>query len=86
MPNHVGREVLEQIYRDFFSKYSAQVEVHIEEVRVSGDMAFDRGHFKVTSTPKAGGELEIREGRVFEVLRKERGKWKSLRVMVNDEK
>jgi len=86
MPNHEGRDVIEEMYRGFFSENNAQVVIDIQEVKISGDLAFDRATFKVTATPKAGGEATVSEGRVFEVLRKEGGKWKSLRVMVNQEK
>lgn len=85
MPNHEGREVIVQMYQDFFSKYTAQVTVHIDEVRICGDMAFDRARFTATATPKAGGEASLTKGRVLEISRKEGGKWRSLRVMVNTE-
>ena len=85
MPNHVGREVIAEMYQDFFSKYTAQVVVHVDEVKVCGDMAFDRATFTVTGTPKLGGEGLVSKGRVLEILRKEGGKWMSLRVMVNTE-
>jgi len=85
MPDHVGREVIAEMYKDFFSKNNAQVSVHIDEVRICGEMAFDRATFTATATPKAGGEASVTKGRLLEILRKEGGKWKSLRVMVNTE-
>jgi uncharacterized protein (TIGR02246 family) len=85
MPNHEGKEVIEQLYKDLFSKYRGTVAVHIDEVKVSGDMAFDRATFTVTLTPKDGGKASETKGRLLEVLRKENGKWKSLRVITNTE-
>lgn len=84
MANHEGREVLEQIFQGFFSQFTAQVVVHVDEIKVSGDMAFDRATFTVTATPKAGGTGMLTKGRLLEVWRKEQGgKWKAFRVMVN---
>jgi len=71
MPNHEGKEAIEQIYQDLFSKYSGTVAVQIEEVKVLGDMAYDRATFTVTLRPKAGGETVETKGRFLEVLRKE---------------
>lgn len=85
-PNRVGKEALEEMYRDFFSRYAAQMSVNLDEVEVHGDMAFDRANFRITALPKAGGEAVVIEGRVLEIFRKEGGQWKSLRVMVNNEK
>jgi ketosteroid isomerase-like protein len=44
-------------------------------------MAFDRANFTLTATPKAGGQAAVSSGQFLEVLRKENGKWKSLRAM-----
>jgi uncharacterized protein (TIGR02246 family) len=85
MPNHEGREILKKIYQQLFSNYRGHVDVQIEEVKILGDMAFDRARFTSTLTPKAGGEVVVSKGRLLEVLKKENGKWKSLRVMVNSE-
>jgi ketosteroid isomerase-like protein len=65
---------------------SLQVEVRIVEVKILDDYAYDRATFTMSMKPKAGGKTEEMGGRVFEVLRKEGGKWKSLRVMVNSDK
>ena len=65
--------------KTFFSKYGGTVAVHIDEVEVFGDMAFDRASFTVTLTAKDGGKVTETKGRLLEVLRKEDGKWKSFR-------
>ena len=51
MPNLEGRPAVAESYRDFFSSYT-QVNVKVQEVRVFGDMAFDRATFVTTVTPK----------------------------------
>jgi uncharacterized protein (TIGR02246 family) len=85
MPNLNGKAVVAQNYKDFFSSYTAQVNVNVQEVRVFGDMAFDRATFTTAVTPKGGGETTVMKGQVMEILRKEAGKWKSFRVMANTE-
>ena len=82
----VGKDAVAQGWGDMLSTYSVRVDVHIVEVKILGDYAYDRATFTMSMKPKAGGETQDMGGRVFEVLRKEGGKWKSLRVMVNSEK
>ncbi len=71
---------------DFLSKNRVHVVVHLVEVKVFGDLAYDRATFTTTVTPKSAGEAARVDGRLLEILRKERGKWKSYRVMYNSEK
>ena len=85
-PDAVGKDAVAQGWGDMLSSYSVRVDVHIVEVKILGDYAYDRATFTMSMKPKAGGETQDMGGRVFEVLRKEGGKWKSLRVMVNSEK
>jgi uncharacterized protein (TIGR02246 family) len=85
-PDAEGRDAVAQNWRDMLSGYDLRVDVHIVEVKILGDYAYDRATFTMSMKPKAGGETQNMGGRVFEVLRKEGGKWKSLRVMVNSDK
>jgi len=85
-PDAEGKDAVAQNWRDMLSSYNLRVDVHIVEVKVLGDYAYDRATFTMSMKPKAGGETQDMGGRVFEVLRKEGGKWKSLRVMVNSDK
>ena len=59
-------EQWDQLIRDLNAMYDRMV------------YAFDRATFTMSMKPKAGGETQEMGGRVFEVLRKEGGKWKSL--------
>jgi uncharacterized protein (TIGR02246 family) len=85
MANFEGKAAVAQSYKEFFSGYTAQVNVNVQEVRVFGHMAFDRATFTTAVTPKGGGETTVMKGQVMEILRKEAGKWKSFRVMANTE-
>jgi uncharacterized protein (TIGR02246 family) len=84
-PDTQGRDALAQSWQAMLSTYNMHVDVRIVEVKILGDYAFDRATFTTSMKPKAGGETQEVSGRVFEVLRKENGKWKSLRVMVNSD-
>ena len=85
-PDAQGRDAVAHNWQGALSAYAMQVQVQIVEVKILGDYAYDRAIFTTSMKPKAGGETLERGGRVFEVLRKENGKWKSLRVMVNSDK
>jgi uncharacterized protein (TIGR02246 family) len=85
-PDTQGRDAVAQNWQAMFSTYNSHVDVRIVEVKILGEYAYDRATFTMNMKPKAGGETEEMSGRVFEVLRKEGGKWKSLRVMINSDK
>ena len=77
-----GKEELARSYSEFLSKYKVHIVVKIEEVRIiSRQMAFDRDKFSSRAISKPRGGTLVSRGRLLEVLRKERGKWKSFRVM-----
>ena len=66
-----------------FDKFRSRVNVSNDEIRVSGQMAYTRGAFRVTLTPKAGGEPQVIERRYLEIWRKENGRWRVARTMDN---
>ena len=66
-----------------FEKFLSRVEVANEEIHVSGDLAFTRGRFRVTLTPKAGGDTQVADRRYLEIWRKEHGRWLVVRTMDN---
>jgi uncharacterized protein (TIGR02246 family) len=81
IPNRVGRATIEQDYEELFAQYTVHVDVHIDEAKIYGDMAFDRATYRTTRTPRTGGETVVINGRLLEILRKEDGRWKSFRVV-----
>ncbi|MGA8604706.1 MAG: SgcJ/EcaC family oxidoreductase [Thermoplasmata archaeon] len=86
VPDAQGRDAVAKNWTAMLSTYGVRVEVQILEVKILGDHAYDRAKFTMVVAPKAGGENGETSGRVFEVLRKEHGAWKSFRVMVNSDK
>jgi uncharacterized protein (TIGR02246 family) len=86
VPDTQGKDAVAKSWHDMLSSYDLHVEVHLVEVKILNGYAYDRAIFTMSMKPKAGGKTEEMSGRVFEVLRNEGGKWKSLRVMVNSDR
>ena len=63
--------------------FKGHLEVHNDEITVSGDMAVTRGRLRITLTPRAGGASQTMEGRYLEVWRKDAGRWRVIRTMDN---
>jgi ketosteroid isomerase-like protein len=69
---------------EVFNKFHSRVDVSNEEILVAGELAFTRGSFRVTLTPKAGGgETQTIDRRYLELWRKENGRWLVVRTMDN---
>src|SRR5579859_6972184 len=64
-----------QIYSGVFAKYATHIDGVTDELRASGDLAFDRGHYTITLTPKAGGPSVTHKGHFLEVWERRDGVW-----------
>jgi ketosteroid isomerase-like protein len=69
--------------RESFERFHGHLQVENVETMVSGDLAFARGSFVVTLTPKDGGETQIVRRRYIEIWRRESGLWRVIRTMDN---
>jgi ketosteroid isomerase-like protein len=70
--------------QQFFDAFGVRIEYTSEEVVVAGDLGFDRGTFRHTLTPKAGGTPLTETGKYLWIYRKETdGSWKQSRVIWN---
>ena len=69
--------------KETFRNYSGRVDVTNDEILVEGDLAFARGSYVVTLTPKAGGDASIVRRRFLEIWRREGGVWRAFRAMDN---
>ena len=69
------------IYDGVFAKYDTHIQGVTDEIRVSGDMAFDRGHYTQTLTPKAGGTTIVHKGHFMEVWERQDGVWRVTHLM-----
>jgi ketosteroid isomerase-like protein len=77
------REVLPGLLLEF----EREIAYTSAEVRVLGDIAFDRGTFAFSVAPRAGGSSELNEGKYFWLYARSERLWKLTRVIVSlDEK
>ena len=72
-----GREAITASQNAMFSQFTVKAEITPNETMTMGDFGFDRGTYRMTMTPKAGGDAITDEGRYIVLLRKEAdGSWK----------
>jgi ketosteroid isomerase-like protein len=75
-PASADKAQVTQAFISLFAKYDTHIVGVTDEIRTSGDMAFDRGHYTQTFTPKAGGTTITQTGRFLEVWKREDGVWR----------
>ena len=68
------------------AKFRPRLEIHIEELRVAGEWAYQRGNLRVTLIPKEGGDTSFIRQRYLEIWKRQpSGKWKIAIEMDNTE-
>jgi uncharacterized protein (TIGR02246 family) len=76
-----GRSSFEQGLRALLSQHRVESTSEVQEIRVSGDMAYSWTVLTVRLTPIAGGNTTVRAGNALSILRKQPdGSW----VVVRD--
>jgi len=80
-PAILGKEQIRNHFKGFFDHFIQNVAIHGEtEIQVSGNMAFSRGDFTVSLTPKAGGPSTTLNGKWMDILKRQSdGSWKIYR-------
>jgi ketosteroid isomerase-like protein len=68
---------------DTFREFNGHLDVANDEIVVNGTMAFTRGTFVVSLTPKAGGDSRVFRRRFLEIWRIQNGAWRVSRSMDN---
>lgn len=72
-----GRDAIVEGQKAMFSQFAIKAEIMPDETVTMGTFGFDRGRYRMSMTPKAGGEAMVDEGRYVVLLRKEAdGAWK----------
>jgi uncharacterized protein (TIGR02246 family) len=75
-PPMVGKEAFERGMRKWMADHAVQSTSQIDEIEVSGDMAYCHTQLKVTMVSKHGGTPMERTGHTLSILRKGAdGKW-----------
>jgi ketosteroid isomerase-like protein len=84
MPAVVGRGAAVGFMREFLSQFDLSIRYVSEETQIHGDIAFDRGTYSQSLTPKAGGTPIPEKGKFFWLYsRGSDGSWKMSRVIWN---
>lgn len=73
-----------EVLRGLLEQFNRRITYVSAEVRIIGEVAFDRGSFSFTCSPKSGGESTNETGKyLFLYSRGAAGSWKIARVIVN---
>jgi uncharacterized protein (TIGR02246 family) len=75
-----GREAFAASFAGWQGKFSLETYCEIQEIQVSGNLAYSWTRMSVTMTPVAGGPANRRSGNTLTVLRKNaEGNWQIFR-------
>jgi uncharacterized protein (TIGR02246 family) len=83
-PPVVGRDAIRSLYQSLLKDYRFESEGKLMEVEASGDWGYFWSIYRLTATPKAGGDPIRSAGKsVFIVKRDLSGAWKIARLIDN---
>jgi uncharacterized protein (TIGR02246 family) len=83
-PAAVGKARIHARMAPALDKFKFDMEINNEEVQSAGDLAYARGTYKATLTPKAGGTAIPIDGKFMTILtRQADGSWKIHRDIFN---
>lgn len=81
---NVGKTQIRSVVASRFSQLNIQIAISNEETWVAGNMAFARGTFTRSLSPKAGGPTTYFDGKYLTVLKRQAdGSWKIFRDIFN---
>ena len=84
-PAVIGKEQIRANNESMFAEFVLEMVVTNKEVRVAGDLAFARGTYTLSLTPKAGGETTTIDGKYLSIVERQTdGSWKFARDCFND--
>jgi ketosteroid isomerase-like protein len=86
LPTESGSSALttwENSLKATFEHYDRNLKIIGDQIKVSGNMAFERGSVDLVLIRKGGGEKVIENHRFLDVWEKRRGQWKLIAVMSN---
>jgi len=85
MPSIIGKENIRKYFAPSFEMFSVKVTVNGgTEIQISGDMAFSRGTYTLSLTPKEGGPTTTFNGKWLDIDKRQTdGSWKIYIDMLN---
>ena len=85
-PPIVGKAALRSWFLRLTDQFSIELDSSVEELKVSGDWAYERFSFRRTMTPTGGGEPTTARGKGIHVYRRQSdGSWKLARDLWNSD-
>lgn len=86
-PAMVGKAAIRLLYQSVFDEFNVKGEGRLMEIEISGDWGYFWSAYRLTATPKAGGEPIEDEGKsIFIVRRQNDNSWKIARLMDNSDR
>lgn len=86
-PAVFGKDAIRPLYQSVLKEYLFKSQTRLMDTEVSGDLGYFWSTYKLTATPKAGGESFEEEGKsVFIVKREHGGAWKIARLIDNSDR
>ena len=84
-PDIVGFDAIRTMYTDLMKQASMTVHFSTEEIRVAGDLAFERGTYTLRITDKTSGKVlqDVKNKHLHIFKRQPDGSWRTWRMMVN---
>ena len=84
MPANVGRSAIESWSKGFMDLFGLEFALSVEEVRVLGKWAFERGIYTISLSPKSGGPPMQDEGKYITIYKRKSGEsWRMARDIWN---
>ena len=86
-PAVFGKDAIRPLYQSVLKEYIFKSQTRLMDIEASGDLGYFWSTYKLTATPKAGGESFEEEGKsVFIVKRQHGGAWKISRLIDNSDR
>jgi uncharacterized protein (TIGR02246 family) len=83
-PANVGRAMIGSWSQVFLAQFRAQFALAVDEVRILGEWAFERGGYTISLHPKAGGPPMQDSGKYITVYQRQPGEtWRMARDIWN---
>ena len=84
MPANVGRSAIEFWSKGFMDLFGLEFALSVEEVRVLGEWAFERGAYTIGLSPKSGGPSMQDTGKYITIYQRKSGEnWRMARDIWN---
>lgn len=85
-PSVFGKDAIRPLYHSVLKDYSFKSETRVMDIEASGDLGYFWSTYKISVTPKAGGESFEDEGKSVFIVKREHGAWKIARLIDNSDR